>query len=229
MEIVNEILKEKIQYLDEILNKVQFKIKEITDENQDNILIFRRNNIKKSINILKVIKNNLCLREKIIQLNFELKNKEQEKVYVDKVDLKLEDLEGIKLFINQLEEKEKKINKFNEENKNYRNKIVELKLILFVKNKNLLKFECKKLNTITRLNSIKNLIHKNDSEIISLKEKVEKLDNDNFELEGVKRIQYETIRKLKDDIANQNTNINSLKENFKLLVDEFNLIMKRIK
>ena len=229
MEIVNEILKEKIQYLDEILNKVQFKIKKITDKNQDNILIFRRNNIKKSINILKVIKNNLYLREKIIQLNFELKNKEQEKVYVDKVDLKLEDLEGIKLFINQLEEKEKKINKFNEENKNYKNKIVELKLILFVKNKNLLKFECKKLNTITRLNSIKNLIHKNDSEIISLKEKVEKLDNDNFELEGVKRIQYETIRKLKDDIANQNTNINSLKENFKLLVDEFNLIMKRIK
>ena len=53
-------------------------------------------------------------------------------------------------------------------------------------------------------------------------------DEDKFELEGIKRIQYDTINNLKSQIEKQNDKVKVLKDNFKLLVNEFNEIIKRI-
>lgn len=228
METTGEILNDKIKNLDSYLGDVVDGIKNKMSKKNQKIMFLKKIGIKNTIKILKLRAKNIHSSYKIIGLQQELSNVQQEKIIVDKIDFKLEDIEAMKMIIEQLEDKEKKIITASNNIKKLNEKIVQLNGIIYDKNQQIINMQNKKITIAKDYKDSLAAIDELNAKLKNTTDRCNKTERDKFELEGIKRMQYETINNLKNQIERQNSKVKVLKDNFKLLVNEFNEIIKRI-
>lgn len=228
METTGEILNDKIKNLDSYLGDVVDGIKNKMSKKNQKIMFLKKIGIKNTIKILKLRAKNIHSSYKIIGLQQELSNVQQEKIIVDKIDFKLEDIEAMKMIIEQLEDKEKKIITASNNIKKLNEKIVQLNGIIYDKNQQIINMQNKKITIAKDYKNSLAAIDELNAKLKNTTDRCNKTERDKFELEGIKRMQYETINNLKNQIERQNSKVKVLKDNFKLLVNEFNEIIKRI-
>ena len=228
METTGEILNDKIKNLDSYLDGVVDGIKNKISKKNQKIMFLKKIGIKNTIKILKLRTKNIHSSYKIIGLQQELSNVQQEKIIVDKIDFKLEDIEAMKMIIEQLEDKEKKIITASNNIKKLNEKIVQLTRIIYDRNQQIINIQNKKITIAKDYKDSLATIDELNAKLKNTTDRCNKAERDKFELEGIKRIQYDTINNLKSQIEKQNSKVKVLKDNFKLLVNEFNEIIKRI-
>lgn len=235
MDNLNILINEKSKYLEQILDTNYCNIEKFIINNNKLIIKLIKKNIKSFIFYIKIKKkNNLLIKYYINNISnqnkFVHKKEHNNNANTNKnnIYLKLEDIEAIKIFIQQLEEKEniivtlkKKINKLQAEMFNLNNTINKQNIFI-------LELEKNKSNINNTNNDLMDNLQQKNCDLENKKEQIENLEQKIFELEGVKKIQYETIHNLKENNKKQFNKINVLKENFKTLVDDFNLIVKKI-
>lgn len=228
METTNEILNDKIKNLNSYLDNVVDGIKNKISKKNKKIMFLKKTEIKNTIKILKLRTKNIHSSYKIIGLQQELSNVQQEKIIVDKIDFKLEDIEAMKMIIEQLEDKEKKIITASNNIKKLNEKIVQLNGIIYDKNQQIINIQNKKIIIAKDYKDSLATIDELNAKLKNTTDRCSKAEREKFELEGIRKIQYDKIDNLKNQIEKQNSKVKVLKDNFKLLVNEFNEIIKRI-
>lgn len=219
---VSSLFNEKENVFNKTVQIIERRIKNRLSKKNYKIFKLKIKNIKKDVKLLLCKKNVIKLNSKII-----FKFKEIESNYYN-IDIKLEDLEAMKLIISQIEVKEKKIlnlEKNNREISKENKRLLDLTDNSELKIKNITRDNNKLLSDI---NNLEKILKEKENKISQQIDNAQELEKKIFELEGIKKIQYETIYSLKDDIKKQKDNILDIKLDFKNLVDEFNKILEMI-
>ena len=219
---ISSLLNEKENIFNRTIQNIKIKIKKELTQKNYKIFKLKNKNLKQSIKLLLSKKNTIKLNSRII-----LKIKEIESNYFN-FDIKLEDLEAMKVIISQIEIKEKKIlnlEKNNREITKENERLTDLTKNSEATIKNITRDNNKLLSDI---NNLEKILKEKENKISQQINNTQDLEKKIFELEGIKKIQYETIYSLKDDIKKQKNDILDIKLDFKNLVDEFNKILEMI-
>lgn len=244
MDNLNILINEKNKYLEQILDTNYCNIEKFIINNNNFIFKLIKKTIKSFIFYVRIKnKNNILLKKYIntiskqnkfvnTKINTNIINKNNN-VPIDQnnnknIYLKLEDINAIKIFVQQLEEKENIIIKLTKKINKLQTNIFHLGNTINKQNIFIVELEKNKANIDNTNNDLIDKLQQKNYDLENKKEQIENLEQKVFELEGVKKIQYETIHTLKENNKKQFNKINVLKENFKALVDDFNLIVKKI-
>lgn len=228
MNDLNLLIDNKVKYLDEYLDNIYLNVKNKLEKNFNECLSGMVYKYKQVIKFLKQRKKIYFIAKKNINLQCKISNLIQEIRSKDSIKLKLEDIEAFKIIIEQIEIKERENIKLKQDIDNLNISLSNAKTELNVNTCNYKdlenKFEELQYKNKHSIEIISDL--KNDLSIE--KNKTLELERNIFELEGVKKMQYEKIFALRDDINKKIQQINSLKDDFKILLQEFNKIMTQI-
>ena len=220
---LNSLIKEKEALLDNVIidTKKDIELKLLRKNKKINFL--RLKNLRKTLFLILREKTNLRLNEKI------LKKIKQSFSDYSKFDMKLEDLDAMKLIISQVEVKERKIINLEKENKSINEKNAELNEYLEQHKKTISELSDFNSKLSNDVNTLKETVNKKEEELSNQVNSNKNLEKTIFELEGIKKIQYETIYNLKNEIKKRNNELTDIKNESKSLVDEFNKILEIIK
>ena len=217
---LSSLVEEKEIFLNGIINETKKNIELKLSKKNKKINLLKLKSLKKTYFLILKERTNLRLNRKII------KNIKQSINDYSKFNVKLEDLDAIKLIISQVETKEKKIMSLENKNKEISQENIEFSNTIE-----------KNEQVILELNSLNNKLNENIDNlrktVISKEEEINKQTDNNkalektiFELEGIKKIQYETIYNLKTDIKKRDEELTCLKNESRELVNEFNKILE---
>ena len=195
----------------EILNSKD-NTKEVNDENENENS--KRNELLTELKEREQLYNNIVKSNKEIKEKINFTNKKYDDILKRIEDKKNKDME--QKLKNQINEIDKEIEAYRNENKNYKKTIGQLKNSVYFK------------NTVANAAAMQNIL------------KQEKLKNKEYisELNTLKRIQkinnnyitnYEKEYKMKENIDYVNKQIKEIKESIKLLTDDYNLLEKYFK
>ncbi len=143
-------------------------------------------------------------------------------------DLNLNDLESMKLLILQIEKKEKTIQDLKGRTNELLSEKEDLVVKLQDKDQAYKQLETEYNQHFSRVEDLQRALNQKNSDIQNLKNKADKLEKDIFELEGIKKIQYETIDNLKAEKKQQFIAISKIKDEFKLIIQEYTDIINEL-
>lgn len=217
---LNSLIKEKENLLNNIIDETKREVEQKLKNKNKKINFLKLKNLRKMFYLFIKEKTNLKLNRNIV------KNIKQIANDYSKFNVKLEDLDGIKLIISQVEAKEKKIILLEKENENIKQENSRFNEI-FEKNQQTI-LELNNFNTKLNndINNLKKIIIDKEEELNKQINNNKNLDKTIFELEGIKKIQYETIYNLKNKIKKYDDELMNVKNQAKGLVDEFNKILE---
>lgn len=215
----NSLFTEKENILDRVIKETKKRLSIEILKRDKKIYKLKMKNLRNYVSFLKKKKFNLSLNRKII---YKSRNNP---VDYSNVDLKLEDLNAFRMVLSQIEVKEKKIIDLKKNGELLSKKNNELSNAYEQNKDTISKLTNSNNKLISDVENLKKHLHKTKEELSNKLQDNEDLEKAVFELEGIKKIQYETIYSLKNDIKKQKDELIDLKIEFKGIVDEFNKIL----
>lgn len=217
---LNSLIEEKENLLNKIIGKTKRGIERKFKKKNKKINFLKTKSLRKDLFLFLKEKVNLKLNKNII------KNIKQAANDYSKFNVKLEDLDGIKLIISQVEAKEKKIISLENENNDIKQKNAEFGEIFEKNQQTILELNSFNSKLNDDINNLRKIVADKEEELAKQINSNKNLDKTIFELEGIKKIQYETIYNLKSEIRKRDNELVNIKDESKNLVDEFNKILE---